>query len=89
MADEIDVVWIKDPKLIPDERARLMGILRNDDEGFDRFGQIYLSTIGPGVVKGWHVINVPTEPSNRESPDKYRVAWDRPDIPYSWDIVFQ
>jgi dTDP-4-dehydrorhamnose 3,5-epimerase len=154
MADEIEGVWIKDLKVIPDERGRLMEILRNDDEGFDRFGQVYLSTVRPGVVKGWHlhrvqedlvtcvkgmvklamydaregspthglvrevfigdhnpqlvripagvyhgwkcisddeayVINVPNEPYNRESPDEYRAAWDSPDIPYSWDIVFQ
>ncbi|HEX2026109.1 MAG TPA: dTDP-4-dehydrorhamnose 3,5-epimerase family protein [Actinomycetota bacterium] len=154
MADEIEGVWIKDLKVIPDERGRLMEILRNDDEGFERFGQVYLSTTRPGVVKGWHlhrvqvdlvtcvkgmiklamydaregsptvglvrevfigdhnpqlvkipagvyhgwkcisdeeayVINVPSEPYNRESPDEYRAAWDSPDIPYSWDIVFQ
>ena len=55
MADEIDGVWIKDLNLIPDERGRLLEILRNDDEGFERFGQVYLSTTYPGVVKGWHL----------------------------------
>jgi dTDP-4-dehydrorhamnose 3,5-epimerase len=58
MADEIDGVWIKDLKVIPDERGRLMEILRSDDEGFDRFGQVYLSTTYPGVVKGWHLHKV-------------------------------
>ena len=58
MADEIHGVWVKDLKVIPDERGRLMEILRADDEGFDRFGQVYLSTTYPGVVKGWHLHKV-------------------------------
>jgi dTDP-4-dehydrorhamnose 3,5-epimerase len=58
MADEIDGVWIKDLKVISDERGRLMEILRADDEAFDRFGQVYLSTTYPGVVKGWHLHKV-------------------------------
>ena len=58
MADEIDGVWVKDLRVIPDERGRLMEILRRDDEGFDRFGQVYLSTTYPGVVKGWHLHKV-------------------------------
>lgn len=154
MADTIDGVWVKDLSAIPDERGRLMEILRNDDELFERFGQVYISTTYPGVVKAWHlhrvqhdnfccvqgmvkvvifdardgsptsgtlnefvigdhnpklirvpagtyhgwkcisqneaiVINIPTEPYNREAPDEYRAAWDSPDIPYSWDIVFK
>jgi dTDP-4-dehydrorhamnose 3,5-epimerase len=58
VADEIDGVWVKDLRVIPDERGRLMEILRRDDEGFDRFGQVYLSTTYPGVVKGWHLHKV-------------------------------
>ena len=58
MADEIDGVWVKDLRFIPDERGRLMEILRRDDEGFERFGQVYLSTTYPGVVKGWHLHKV-------------------------------
>ncbi|HRZ87788.1 MAG TPA: dTDP-4-dehydrorhamnose 3,5-epimerase family protein, partial [bacterium] len=37
-----------------DERGRLMEILRNDEEMFEKFGQVYLTTGYPGVVKGWH-----------------------------------
>lgn len=153
MADEIDGVWVKDLTVIPDERGRLQEILRADDDGFRKFGQVYVSTTYPGVVKAWHlhkvqddnfccvrgmvklvlydsredspsrgtvtelfigehnpklvrvpagvyhgwkcvsqeeaiVVNVPTEPYNRESPDEFRAPWDTPDIPYSWDIVF-
>ena len=38
----------------PDERGRLIEILRCDDELFEKFGQVYVTTIRPGVVKGWH-----------------------------------
>ena len=54
MADHIDGVWTKPLRVIPDERGRLMEILRADDEGFTKFGQVYLSTTYPGVVKAWH-----------------------------------
>jgi dTDP-4-dehydrorhamnose 3,5-epimerase len=154
VADEIDGVWVKDLAVIPDERGRLMEILRADDDGFEKFGQVYISTTMPGVVKAWHlhkvqhdnfccvkgmvklvlydgrdesptkgtlteyfigdhnpklvrvpagvyhgwkcvsedesiVVNIPTEPYNREAPDEYRTAWNTPDIPYSWDVVFK
>jgi dTDP-4-dehydrorhamnose 3,5-epimerase len=154
MADEIDGVWVKDLAVIPDERGRLQEILRADDDGFKQFGQVYVSTTYPGVVKAWHlhkvqednfccvkgmvklvlydsredsptrgtvteyfigelnprlvrvpagvyhgwkcisqeesiVVNVPTEPYNRESPDEFRAPWDTPDIPYSWDILYK
>jgi dTDP-4-dehydrorhamnose 3,5-epimerase len=154
VADEIDGVWVKHLSVIPDERGRLMEILRADDEGFVKFGQVYISTTYPDVVKAWHlhkvqadnfvcvkgmvklvlydsrddsptkgtlteyfigehnpklvlvpagvyhgwkciseeesiVVNIPTEPYNREAPDEYRAAWNTPDIPYNWDIVFK
>jgi dTDP-4-dehydrorhamnose 3,5-epimerase len=154
VADEIDGVWVKDLAVIPDERGRLMEILRADEDGFEKFGQVYISTTHPGVVKAWHlhkvqddnfccvkgmvklvlydaredsptkgtlteyfigdhnpmlvrvpagvyhgwkcisgdesiVVNIPTEPYNRESPDEFRAAWNTPDIPYSWDIAFK
>ncbi len=47
-------VKIKRLKVIPDERGRLMEILRQDDKLFEKFGQVYLTTAYPGVVKGWH-----------------------------------
>ena len=50
----IDGVIIKKLKVIPDERGRLMEILRADDESFEKFGQVYMTTAYPGVVKGWH-----------------------------------
>ncbi|MCX8111470.1 MAG: dTDP-4-dehydrorhamnose 3,5-epimerase family protein [Syntrophorhabdaceae bacterium] len=144
-----DVV-VKQLRLIPDERGRLMEILRCDDEDFTKFGQVYMTTTYPHVVKAWHyhklqddfivcvkgmlklvlyddredsptkgevnefflgdyrpiivkvpkmvyhgwkciseeeaiVINIPTEPYNRENPDEYRLDPHVNDIPYSWE----
>jgi dTDP-4-dehydrorhamnose 3,5-epimerase len=50
----INGVLVKKLKVIPDERGRLMEILRADDECFQKFGQVYMTTAYPGVVKGWH-----------------------------------
>jgi len=50
----IQGVLTKILKVIPDERGRLMEILRADDELFSKFGQVYITTAYPGVVKGWH-----------------------------------
>ena len=41
-------------KNITDERGRLMEIMRNDESIFVKFGQVYLTTNYPGVVKAWH-----------------------------------
>lgn len=50
----IDGIRTKTLKVIPDERGRLMEVLRSDDEIFIRFGQMYMTTVYPGVVKAWH-----------------------------------
>ncbi|MFC2172325.1 dTDP-4-dehydrorhamnose 3,5-epimerase family protein [Acidobacteriota bacterium] len=51
----IEGVKIKQLRVIPDERGRLMEILRSDDkEFFSSFGQVYVTTTYPGVVKAWH-----------------------------------
>lgn len=47
-------VQVKKLKLIPDDRGRLMEILRSDDELFDKFGQVYMTTAYPGITKAWH-----------------------------------
>ncbi|MFV2082202.1 MAG: dTDP-4-dehydrorhamnose 3,5-epimerase family protein, partial [bacterium] len=121
----------------------------SDDDIYSQFGQVYMTTAFPGVVKAWHyhkiqddhfavvkgmiklvlyddregsrtrgkvneffmgihnpilvkiprgiyhgfksvgeeeaiVINVPTEPYNRENPDEYRIPVDDGSIPYDW-----
>jgi dTDP-4-dehydrorhamnose 3,5-epimerase len=38
----------------PDERGRLWEVLRSDDGIFKKFGQVYITTAHPGVVKAWH-----------------------------------
>lgn len=39
---------------IPDERGTIFHMLRADDPHFEGFGEIYFSSVHPGVVKGWH-----------------------------------
>jgi len=50
----IDGVEIKRLRVIPDERGRVMEILRADDPLFRKFGQVYMTTTYPQVVKAWH-----------------------------------
>ena len=143
----IDGVVTKQLKFIPDERGRLMEILRRDEDLFSKFGQVYLTTTYPHVVKAWHfhkkqddfivcvkgslklvlyddrdgsptsgqvneffigdynpmvvkvprmvyhgwkcvseeealVINIPTEPYDRNAPDEYRLDPHVNDVPY-------
>ncbi len=47
-------VNVKKLKIVPDDRGRLMEILRSDDKIFKKFGQVYMTTAYPGVVKAWH-----------------------------------
>jgi dTDP-4-dehydrorhamnose 3,5-epimerase len=39
---------------IPDERGTVYHMLKVTDPHFTAFGEIYFSTVYPGVVKGWH-----------------------------------
>jgi dTDP-4-dehydrorhamnose 3,5-epimerase len=145
----IQGVILQPLKVIPDERGRLMEIMRSDDSFFSGFGQVYLSTVYPGVVKAWHyhkiqedrftcvrgmvkavlyddregsptrgllnefysgehkpclivipagvfhgwkcvgeheayVVNIPSQPYNREEPDEYRMDPHEGGIPYDW-----
>ncbi len=50
----IDGVRIHPLRQIPDERGRVMHMLRRDDPHFIQFGEIYFSVVYPNVVKGWH-----------------------------------
>lgn len=51
----IEGVQVRPLRQIPDERGRVMHMLRCDDPGFEKFGEIYFSTAYPGVIKGWHI----------------------------------
>ncbi|MBN2097262.1 MAG: dTDP-4-dehydrorhamnose 3,5-epimerase family protein [Candidatus Omnitrophica bacterium] len=57
----IEGVKVKKLKVIPDERGRLMEILRSDDELFQQFGQVYMTTAKPGIVKAWHYHKLQTD----------------------------
>jgi len=50
------IFGVKEKKLkkIDDDRGWLMEMLRSDDPDFKQFGQVYMTTAKPGVVKGWH-----------------------------------
>ncbi|MFQ5905482.1 MAG: dTDP-4-dehydrorhamnose 3,5-epimerase family protein [bacterium] len=50
----IDGVHVKKLRFIKDERGKLMEVLRKDDPFYSRFGQAYVTTARPGVVKAWH-----------------------------------
>jgi len=51
----IEGVTIKPLKKIPDDRGCIYHMLRCDDDIFEKFGEIYFSTVYPGVIKGWHL----------------------------------
>jgi dTDP-4-dehydrorhamnose 3,5-epimerase len=51
----IDGVSVKALRRISDERGLIMHMLRSDDPEFQQFGEIYFSTIYPGVIKAWHL----------------------------------
>src|SRR6185436_11751229 len=51
----IEGVRIHPLRQIPDERGKVMHMLRADAPHFEQFGEIYFSVVNPGVVKGWHL----------------------------------
>jgi dTDP-4-dehydrorhamnose 3,5-epimerase len=51
----IDGVLVHPLRQIPDERGKIMHMLRRDDPHFVQFGEIYFSVVYPNVVKGWHL----------------------------------
>jgi dTDP-4-dehydrorhamnose 3,5-epimerase len=57
----IDGVKLRKLRVLPDERGRLMEILRSDDPDFRKFGQVYVTTNYPGVVKAWHYHKIQTD----------------------------
>ena len=52
---EIHDVTVTPLRRIADERGAVFHMLREDSPVFERFGEIYFSTVYPGVVKGWHI----------------------------------
>ena len=50
----IDGVKIKQLNVFKDGRGLLMEMIRNDDEIFEDFGQVYLTLAKRGIAKAWH-----------------------------------
>lgn len=50
----IDGVHIRNLKLLPNEKGRLMEVQRADDPIFPGYGQSYITSTFPGVVKAWY-----------------------------------
>jgi dTDP-4-dehydrorhamnose 3,5-epimerase len=50
----VDGLKVVPLRRLPDERGTIFHMLRRTDPHFQEFGEIYFSTIYPGVVKGWH-----------------------------------
>jgi dTDP-4-dehydrorhamnose 3,5-epimerase len=57
----IEGVKTRKLRLIPDERGYLMEMFRSDWEEFEKFGQVYVTAVYPGVVKGWHYHKLQTD----------------------------
>ena len=51
----IEGVKITKLKQIKDRRGKIMHMLRSDSKVFKKFGEIYFSTINPGIIKAWHL----------------------------------
>lgn len=51
----IEGVLITPLQQIPDERGKIMHMLRSDAKHFKGFGEIYFSCVYPGAIKGWHI----------------------------------
>jgi len=42
-------------KRIPDDRGSIMHIMKSSEPDYNTFGEVYCSTVFPGVVKAWHI----------------------------------
>lgn len=49
----VEGVKVRVLKKIINDKGRLLKMLESTDSEFTKFGEIYFSTINPGVVKGW------------------------------------
>lgn len=55
MVNRIHDVVVTPLRRIPDERGAVLHMLREDADHFERFGEIYFSTVNPGAIKAWHL----------------------------------
>ncbi len=57
----IEGVQVRKLRLIPDERGFLLEMFRSDWPEYEKFGQVYVTAVYPGVVKGWHYHKIQTD----------------------------
>lgn len=50
----IEGVIYKSLKKIPDDRGVVWHMMKLSDEAYERFGEIYFTSIYQGVIKAWH-----------------------------------
>lgn len=77
--------------------------MREDSPTFGHVNEFFIGEdsrivvkIPIGVLHGFknvgdkpcYLLNFPTTPYDPADPDEYRIPFDSPDIPYSWDIKF-
>ena len=55
MTNNIEGINISPLKIISDDRGSVMHMLRNDSQTFEKFGEIYFSTIFENKIKAWHL----------------------------------
>jgi dTDP-4-dehydrorhamnose 3,5-epimerase len=55
MTKNIEGIKISPLKIISDHRGSVMHMLRSDSENFDKFGEVYFSTIFEDKIKAWHL----------------------------------
>jgi len=53
-ATAIEGVQVLPLRRIPDERGTVSTMLKRTDPHFIEFGEMYFSSVYPGIVKGWH-----------------------------------
>jgi len=51
----IQGVVVKSLKKISDDRGKILHIMKSSDAEYNEFGEVYCSTVYPGIVKGWHL----------------------------------
>jgi len=51
----IEGVQVLPLRQIPDERGKVMHMLRSTDPHFREFGEVYFSVVFPGAIKAWHL----------------------------------
>ena len=53
--NNINGIKITPLKIISDHRGSVMHMLRNDSQVFEKFGEIYFSTVTKNGIKAWHL----------------------------------